>query len=352
MGALKASGPGGSALQDWARQPLALLHGEDADGRREAVEAWKAVHVDPEWEAFSLSVCSENAPWAEVLNALSEAAPFGAVRVVVVPQADPLLAKPKDTPAALLRYLDHPIPDTRLLLVARTALSAASGKALGAKPWNAWAKAGRVLKVGTLEKEEIPAFIEAQARSLGLRLEGGVAALLASRVGGHPGILRRTLEVLDLMAEGRPVTAELVDGATFRMAEQNAFAWSQAWQKGQADRALLALRQAVEDDPGGAPLLLLGQARREVERLCRLLEAQAAGLGGSQELAAALGLTGFQVKFLGDYQRVLGRVKGAGVQKLLGLVNQTDRDLKGLALGSSAGPLAALTLDLCRAWKA
>ena len=47
-----------SALQTWAKEPLALLHGDDADARKEAVEAWKSVHVDPEWAEFSLSVCS------------------------------------------------------------------------------------------------------------------------------------------------------------------------------------------------------------------------------------------------------------------------------------------------------
>lgn len=339
------------ALDAWAREPLALVHGEDADGRREAVEAWKAVHVDPEWAEFSLSVCSENAPWAEVVNALSEAAPFGASRVVIVPQADALLAKPKDTPAALLRWIEAPSPDLRLLLVARATLSAAPGKALGAKPWNAWAKAGRVLKVGALEGQEAVAFLETLARERGLRLDSGVAGQLAARLGGHPGVLRRTVELLDLMAGDQRVTPEMVDQATFRLAEQQAFAWSQAWQKGQVDRALLTLRQALEDDPGGAPLQLLGQARREVDRLCALLEAQARGLTRPAELTAALGLSPKQAFLLEGYQRVVGRVKAEGVKKLNALVVQTDRDLKGQALNSSPSPLTALTLDLCRAWR-
>lgn len=340
-----------SALQSWAKEPLALLHGDDADGRREALEAWKANHVDPEWAEFSLSVCSENAPWAEVVNALSEAAPFGTSRVVIVPQADALLAKPKDTPEGFLRWIQNPLPDLRLLLVARTTLSAASGKALGAKPWNAWAKDGRVWKVGAFDAEEAMAFLEAQGRACGLRFDAGIVAQLAARLGGNPGILRRTVEFLDLMGEDRRVGQERVDQATFRLAEQNAFAWSQAWQKGQLDRALVALRQALEDDPGGAPLQLLGQARREVERLCALVEAQAMGLTRHAELTAALGLSPRQAFLLDGYQRVLGRVKREGARKLIALVVQTDRDLKGQALNSSPSPLTALTLDLCRAWR-
>ncbi len=84
--------------KSWLDSPYALVHGEDSEGRRNAVEAWKARHVDPEWAEFSLSVCSEHGPWAEVSNALQEAAPLGAERVVIVPQADNLLAKPKDLP--------------------------------------------------------------------------------------------------------------------------------------------------------------------------------------------------------------------------------------------------------------
>lgn len=364
----------GGPLDAWIRQPLALIHGEDADARKAAVAAWKQVHVDPEWEEFSLTVCAEACPWAEVVNALSEAAPFGASRVVIVPQADNLLAKPKDTPAGVLRWIDHPAPDLKLLLVARATLSAAPGKPLGAKPWNAWAKGGRVLKVGGLEGEDIPAFLEAEARKVGLRLDGGVAAALAGRLGGHPGILRRTIEVLDLMAEDearaeadrarsagpqggaqegprhdRRITAELADAATFRLADQGAFVWSQAWQRGQVERALTTLRQAVEDDPGGAPLMLLGQARREVERLCALAEARNRGLSKPAELTEALGLSPKQGFLLDGYQRVHGRIKAAGALKLLALVNQADRDLKGQALGAPT-VLTTLTVDLCRAW--
>ena len=68
---------------------------------------------------------------------------------------------------------------------------------------------------------------------------------------GNPGVLRRCLEVLELLAEGRTVEADLVDKATFRLGEQNAFAWSRSWQTGSPAQALPVLRQALEDDPGG-----------------------------------------------------------------------------------------------------
>lgn len=335
----------------WIEAPQALVHGEDADGRRVAVEAWRARHVDPEWTDFSLTVCREGCPWPEVTAALAEAAPLGAVRVVVVPQADNLLAKPKELPAPVLALLQRPIPDTRLLLVCRGTLAGGPGRPLGTRPWSEWAKAGQVLKVGLLEPAEASAFVEAWCRDQGLRLDLGVASLLATRVGGHPGILRRTLEVLELLAEDRRITSDRVDLATFRLAEQNAFAWSQAWQKGQAAAALGALRLALEDDPSGAPLQLLGQARREAERLARVLEAQAQGLKGG-DLLAAVGLSPRQEFLLGGMQRTAERLKAPGLRRLFARLNQADRDLKGTALSGADSVLAALTLDLLRAWGA
>ncbi len=94
--------------QPWLDARYALLHGEDSDGRAAAVAAWKAVHVDPEWEVFSFTVCAEGCPWPEVLNALCESAPLGADRVVLVPQADNLLEKAKELPPAVKQALQAP----------------------------------------------------------------------------------------------------------------------------------------------------------------------------------------------------------------------------------------------------
>ena len=332
----------------WLEHGFALVHGEDGDGRREAVEAWKRRHVDPEWADFSLTVCAEGCPWPEVMAALQEAAPFGAeARCVVVPAADNLFSRAKELPPSVKALLEKPPQGVKLLLVAWTTLPAAPGKALGAKPWTDWTKAGRILKVGALDATEIPGFIEAEARRLGVALQGAAATLLAQRQGGNPGLLKRALEVLDLLAEDRKVTEAMVDQVTFRLAEQKAFAWSGAWQKGDAAGALRALRMALED--GDEPLMLLGQARREVDRLLRLAEAEAAGLKGA-ELTAALGLSPKQAFLMDGYRNALDRLKAKGLRALLGRLNQCERDLKGMALSRSEAPLLDLTLTLCRAW--
>lgn len=337
-----------AAAPVWLEHTFALVHGEDGDARRKAVEGWKQRHVDAEWADFSLTVCGEGCPWPEVVAALQEATPLGAeARSVVVPAADNLFARTKEMPAAVKALLDKPPQGVNLLLVAWSTLSAAPGKALGAKPWTDWNKQGRILKVGALDLAEIPAFIDQEARKLGLVLQGAAANLLAQRQGGQPGLIRRALEVLDLLAEDRRVTEALVDQVTFRLAEQKAFAWSGAWQKGDISGALRALRMAMED--GDEPLMLLGQARREVDRLLRYAEAQEAGQRGG-DLVAALGLSPKQAFLLDGYRATYDKLKPRGVQALLGRLNQCERDLKGTALGRSQAALLDLTLTLSRAW--
>jgi hypothetical protein len=105
-------------LHKWAGAKFALLHGEDSDGRTLAINTWKQANVDPEWEVFSFTVCSENCLWPAVINALQESAPMGTDRVVLVPQADNLLGKGGKLPTEAKQILINPISGTRLLLVA------------------------------------------------------------------------------------------------------------------------------------------------------------------------------------------------------------------------------------------
>ncbi|HET8901190.1 MAG TPA: hypothetical protein VFM84_04555 [Holophagaceae bacterium] len=337
-----------AALAAWAKQPFALVHGEDGDGRKAAVAAWKAAHVDPEWADWSLTICGDGCPWAEVQNAMQEAPPMGvAARTVIVPSADNLFAKPKELPASIKAWMEKPPADLCLLLVAWGTLSAAPGKALGAKPWTDWAKAGRILKTGALEGDEVLAFLDAEAKRFKLDLGMRPKELLVQRLGGHPGLLRRALEVLDLLCEDRKATEVQVDEVTFRLAEQKAFAWSSAWQKGDAASALGALRQALED--GDEPLMLLGQARREVDRVLKYADADARGLRGA-ELTGALGLSPKQAFLLDGYRGVASKLRGDGLKAMLAKVNQCERDLKGEALSRSETPLLDLTIGLARAW--
>jgi hypothetical protein len=102
-------------------------------------------------------------------------------------------------------------------------------------------------------------------------------------------------------------------------------------------------------EDGDEPLMLLGQTRREVDRLLRYIEAQAAGLKGP-DLTSALGLSPKQAFLMDGYRGAFDKLKPKGVKALLRRLNQCERDLKGTALSRSEAPMLDLTLALCRAW--
>lgn len=344
----------------WLEHTFALVHGEDGDGRREAVAAWKRKHVDPEWEDFSLTICSEGCPWAEVLAALQEAAPLGAeARTVIVPAADNLFGKRRggakdkkqDLPEAVAAFLQHPFQGVKLLLVAWTTMPGGPGNPMGSKPWTEWAKAGRILKVGALEPAEILPFLQEEARRLGLALEPEAAEMLRERLGGNVGLIKRAMEVFDLASERRVISPRLVEVMTYRMTDQRVFAWSEAWQKGQLAQALRILKECQEDDFEKASLMLVSQAAREVGRVASVAQALASGLKKEGDLAQAIQLPPNQAWLLSrTYLPVATRMGLPRARTLLGAVVQCERDIKGTALSRSPAPLVDLTTKLWREW--
>ncbi|MDP1830912.1 MAG: DNA polymerase III subunit delta [Geothrix sp.] len=344
----------------WLEQPFALVHGEDGDGRREAVEAWKRKHVDPEWADFTLTVCSEGCPWPEVIAALQEAAPLGAeARAVILPAADNLFSKRRgaakdkkqDLPEPVAALLQHPPQGVKLLIVAWNTIPAGPGNPLGSKPWTDWAKAGRILKVGALEPAEIGGFLQEEARRFGLQLQPEAAEMLKERLGGNVGIIKRAMEVFDLASERRVVSPALVEVMTYRMTDQRVFAWSEAWQKGQLAQALKILKECQEDDFEKSSLMLVGQAARELGRVAALAQAMAFGVKKESELAQAVQLPPNQAWLLGrTYLPTATRMGLTRARDLFRQVVQCERDIKGTALSKSPTPLADLTVRLCREW--
>ena len=338
-------------LRTWLGVNFALLHGEDGDGRKAAMEAWKAAHVDPEWGVFSFTICNEHCSWSEIVSALHESAPMGAGRVVLAPHVDNLFEKGKKLPNEVKQLFTHPIADTKLLLVACSSISTAPGSILNAKPFSDWSKQGSVLKVGMLDDKEVPGWIEKASKDMKLRLAVGAANRIADRLGGNPGILRRTLEFLELSCDGKSITVDHVDRAIFRVGEQSAFAWIRAWQSGLVHVGIQAMRQALEDDPSSSRyLMLIGQARREIDRLCCLSDARRSGIESRPELLVALALSHRQDFLLNGYSRVLDKLGNDGLRWLIKLINQTELDIKGQAISRCSTTLINLTIALCRTW--
>lgn len=334
-------------MSTWTDHSFALIHGEDADERQRLVAEWKAKHVDSTWGEFGLRICAEQATWAEIYQALQEPPPMGADTVAVIaPSIGELLMK-KEIPDALLRVLQDPPSHQRFLGVGLGTVTEAKGRGLGRAPWTQWMKQGRIHKVGELAPKDAAAFAQQFAHTLGLKLPIDVAQYLIQQVGPHPALIRRTLEVLDVACRSRTVDLTEVQQVTFRLEAQNGFAWSKAWKSGQLSAALDALQKSFEDKE--EPVKMLGQARLEVERVARYLDAQAQRIA-PHDLPDFLGLSPRQAFLIDDIRRVGTRLRRRDVQSLLHKLSQCDRDIKGLTLAGARTPLLDLTLALTRAW--
>ena len=151
--------------------------------------------------------------------------------------------------------------------------------------FRAVAAAGGGVDFRALNRPETRRWIEAEARSFGHRLGGGVAELLVEAIGTDQMKLRRALEVLSL-AVGEGAAVSPADVATHVPAARAHAGWElqDAVSARDGARAVRLLRDALEE--GQEPPLLVGALFAEVRRLlvARELPPKVDGRGAAQKL--------------------------------------------------------------------
>lgn len=178
--------------------PVYYIGGDDELRKDELIEAIVAKAVPPEVRSFNVDTRSAADLTGESLHALIETPPMLAERrAVVVRGLDQWRknAKPWDV---LHKYLANPSPTTVLVLVqgAGEALDAAvAGKAQSAAS-------------GTLDSEELLAWVAERARRGGITLGDDAAHHLVVTVGSDTTQLAAELDKLAAAHGDRPVTAE------------------------------------------------------------------------------------------------------------------------------------------------
>jgi len=238
---------------------------------------------------------------------------MGKRRVVLVRGAGGLAAGELDK---LAPYVAAPAPETVLVMTAEkfdTRL----------KFFAAAKKAGAVVdKLEAPYESRMPAWIEDEARRQGVKLASGASARLYQVVGRDLGRAAAALEQLALYAAGRAVTVDDIDDVIADSRERNVFELCDATFVGQRVRALVAARRmlAARESAIGMVAMLARHARQ-------LLRIKALGARPSEgDIASALGIPPFFARPLGEQAR---RYAEPGLARILGLLAQADRDLKG-----------------------
>jgi DNA polymerase-3 subunit delta len=245
---------------------LYLLVGEDEIEKAELAREFDAL-VDEELRAFNverihagdLTTGDRIAATVDQLIASARTLPLlSPHRVVIVLQAEGLLAPRRDSEAATRAYdrlealIKQPEPQTTVVFVA----GALDRRSRGAK---LVAKQATVVECGVIEdRADAERWVARRVSAAGGAIDAAGARLLADRAGTDVARLRNDVERLLLYALGQPaITVEDVKQVVGRAALQDDWAMTNAIEAGNAGEALRQL--ALLLDSGAAAEKVLGQ---------------------------------------------------------------------------------------------
>ena len=215
-----------TARRPWLEPSYALLHGEDSDGRRAAVEAWKAVARGPGMGGVLLHRLRRGLPLGgSAQRPGANRRPWGRTGWCWCPRRTTCWKRPRSCPPAVKLALQSPLPGTRLLLVARGTLSAGPGQDPGRQALQRMGQAGAGAQGGRPGARRRPP--PGWRRTAASHGPAPGSRAWPARIAGAPGRQPRD-PAPDPGSAGparptdRTVSLDLVDQATFRLGEQNA----------------------------------------------------------------------------------------------------------------------------------
>jgi DNA polymerase-3 subunit delta len=246
-------------------------------------------------------------------------------------------AKPDKGAQLLAELAAEPPPDVVCLVV-----TGKLDKKTGDAPWvRAIEKHGVWVPVWPVETAALPGWLRARAKAMHLDMEPAAARLIVERVEGNLLAAKQELEKLCLLANGEPISSDLVLRSVGDSARYDVFQLAQAAAAGDAARALRVLVGLRSE--GVEPTLILWALVRELRGLWQARERdrlRSTVRGSGWNLAAA------------PSPRALSRLKELPLAQLLVEASHTDRIIKGLAPGDAWSALTGLTGGLAGALQA
>lgn len=187
-----------AALESGAFAPAYLFLGDDDYLKDEMVRALIARATEPSTRDFNLDLLRGSEADARALASTLDALPMMAERRVVVVRDAAALKK--DARASVTRYLQHPSPETVVLLVV----------AAGSKPDGAWSDLVITLDFRQLTGDELGKWIGHRASALDVAITPAAAGLLASATGNDLALLAGELDKLRSFTGGGTIDEDAV----------------------------------------------------------------------------------------------------------------------------------------------
>jgi DNA polymerase III subunit delta len=242
------------------------LHGPEDVLKDEAVRMILDRALDPALRDFNLDQRYAGQLDPEAVLTLCNTLPMMAERrVVVLREVEGWKRKPK-VRAAMLSYLQHPSPETVVVLVQGAGED---------EPDRELARSSYTVACDPLPPERAFKWLQRRAASLGLQLEESAGRHLLQAVGGDLGALASELQKIAALPEGEPLSVERIGELVGVRHGETMFDWRDAVFDDRTDRAI-SLLSPVLDQPGssgvklvtllGTTLIGVGIARTHYDR--------------------------------------------------------------------------------------
>jgi DNA polymerase III subunit delta len=304
-----------------------LLVGEAADAVRAAARA--AGYADR-----TVFFIDRSFSWDELRHASHALSLFAERRLFELRMPS---GKPDKGAQALAELAAQPPPDIVCLVVTDKL-----DKKTTDAPWvRAVEKHGVWVPIWPVETAALPGWLRARAKLLKVELEPAAAQLIVDRVEGNLLAAKQELEKLSLLADGAPISADLVLRSVGDSARYDVFQLAEAAAAGDGARALRVLLGLKSE--GVEPTLILWALVRELRGLWQAKERdrlRSTVRGSGWNLAAT------------PSPRALSRLGKLPLARLLRQASYTDRVIKGLAMGDAWSALTGLTSGLAGALQA
>lgn len=321
-----------AALGDGEPGPLYYLYGKERFLIDRAVGIIKQRALEPATRDFNFEILSaREAGAARILDAARTLPMMARRRLLLVRDLEELKA---DELAILLPYVSAPCPETCLVFV---------GDKLDTrlKFFATLKKRALVLKLDPLFERQLVGFVREEARRLRVRLEAGVAELVAGEIGSDLGQLADAVERLGNFAGGRPVSIADCEQVVNASRQRTVFELANAIGDRSRPRALRALGSLLQARESAVRIVaMLARHVRQLWTARALLSRHPSRL----ELAGALGISPYFVDGIEAQARRLGHFE---LQSIHAALYTADKALKSSRLEDER-LLEQLVLELTR----
>ena len=309
--------------------PLYLVSGDETLLVGEACDAIRARARQAGFATREVHFIERVADWAAVSGSVGTMSLFGDQRLLEVRMSS---AKPGKDGGAVLAALAQAGPETLVLVIAprldRDAQSSAWFKALS--------EAGAWLPVWEVTAAQLPAWLGARCRRVGLAASEEAIELLAARVEGNLPAGQQEIDKLRMLVDGDRLDAAQVLAAVADSSRYDVFRLSEAVLSGDAPRAL-RVAEGLRGE-GVEPTLVLWALTRDLRQLWSLREGSAAtgGRAGWMPPAQAAAL-----------ERARRRLPRFPFARLAARALRADRMIKGRLQGEPWDEILLLCAEFC-----